>query len=100
MEGYTPSCTNDDAMSKGGAFSKQQMNDIVHFYCNDREEFKSLLFLDITFQLGRFYLLLTVYNNTWLFCEGTNTYPIMFRPLTLCMLKDQCAASKNEFYCP
>ena len=66
------------------------MNDIVNFCCNNRKGFKSLLFSVITFQLGRFYLLLTVYNNICLLYEGTNTCPVMLGPLTLRLLKDQC----------
>ena len=62
----------------------------VNFCCNSRKGFKCLLFSDITFQLGPFYLLLIVYNNTCLFYEGTNTCPVMLGPLILCMLKDQC----------
>ena len=77
-------------MPKIVAFTEQQMNDIVNFCCNDRKGFKSLLFSDIIFQLGPFYLLLTVYNITCLFCEGTNTCPVMLGPLILCLLKEQC----------
>ena len=66
------------------------MNDTVNFCCNDRKRFKSLLFSDITFLLGLFYLLLTVYNNTCLFYEGINTCPAMPWPLMLCLLRDQC----------
>ena len=72
-ERYIRSYFNDDGMPKIVTFTEQQMNDIVNFCCNDRKGFKSLLFSDITFQLGPFYLLLTVYNNTCLFYEGTNT---------------------------
>ena len=66
------------------------MNHIVNFCCNDRKGFESLPFSDITFQLGPFYLLLTIYNNKCLFYKGTNTCPIMLGPLMLCLLKDQC----------
>ena len=89
-ERYIRSYTNDDGIPKIVAFTEQQMNDIVNFCCNDRKGFKSLLFSDITFQLGHFYLLLTVYNNTCLFYEGTNTCPVMLGPLMLCLFKDQC----------
>ena len=88
-ERYIRSYTNDDGMLKIVAFTEQQMNDIVNFCCNDRKGFKSLLFSDITFQLGPFYLLLTVYNNTCLFHEGTNACPVMLGPLMLCMLKNR-----------
>ena len=77
-------------MPKIVAFTEQLLNDIVNFCCNDRKGFKSLLFSDITFHLGPFYLLLSVYNNTCLFYEGTNTCPVMLGPLMLCLLKDQC----------
>ena len=89
-ERYIRSYTNDDGMPKIITFTEQQMNGIVNFCCNDRKGFKSLLFSDITFQLGPFYLLLTVYNNTCLFYEGTNTCPVMLGPLMLCLLKEQC----------
>ena len=63
----------------------------MQFCCNDRKGFKSLLFSEIKFQLGLFFLFLTVYNNICLFFEGTNTCPVMLGPLMLCVLKDQCA---------
>ena len=87
---YIPCCPNDDAMPKIVAFTEQQINDIVRFCCNNREGFKFMLFSDITFQLGRFYFLLTVYNNTCLFYEGPITCPVMLGPLILCVLKEQC----------
>ena len=38
--------------------------------------------------------MLSVYNNTCLFYEGTNTCPVMLGPLMLCLLKDQCTYDK------
>ena len=90
-ERYIRSYTKDDGMPKTVAFTKQQMNDIINFCRNNGKGFKSLLFSDITFQFGPFYLLLTVYNNTCLFYKGTCTCPVMLEPLVLCMLTDQCA---------
>ena len=49
-----------------------------------------MLFIDITFQLGPFYLLLTAYQNTNLFVKATEGCPTMIGPLMLCMLKDEC----------
>uniref|UniRef100_A0A7M5WL89 Uncharacterized protein n=2 Tax=Clytia hemisphaerica TaxID=252671 RepID=A0A7M5WL89_9CNID len=88
-ERFIRSYTNDDSVPKIIAFTDQQMKEIVNFCCNDQEGFKSLLFTDITFRLGPFFLLLTIYNNTTLFTKGTKTCPVMLGPLMLCMLKDQ-----------
>ena len=51
---------------------------------------QSILFIDITFQLGPFYLLLTAYQNTILFVKATEECSTMIGPLMLCMLKDEC----------
>ena len=88
-ERFIRSYSNDDGSPKVIAFTDKQIDDLANFCCNSRAEFKSLLFADITFQLGPFYLLLTAYANTTLFTKGTENCPVMIGPLMLCMLKDK-----------
>lgn len=78
----------DDGSPKVIAITDQQINDLCNFCCNDIDGFTYLLFADLTFQLGPFYLLLTVYKNTTIYSKGTNTSPVMIGPLMLCMLKE------------
>ena len=49
-----------------------------------------MLFIDTTFQLGPFYIILTAYQNTTLFVKATEGCPTMIGPLMLCMLIDEC----------
>ena len=49
-----------------------------------------MLFIDITFELGPFYLLLTAYQNTTRFVKSTGACPTIIGPLMLFMLKDEC----------
>ncbi|XP_066919345.1 uncharacterized protein [Clytia hemisphaerica] len=86
---FVRSYTNDDGMPKFIAFLDQQIDDIINFCCNDTEGYRSLLFNDITFELGPFFLLLTVYTNTFLYTANTTTCPVMIGPMMLCLLKDQ-----------
>ena len=60
----TRSYTLDDGTPKVIAFIVKQLEDLANFCCLDKNQFKSMLFIDITFQLGPFYLLLTAYQNT------------------------------------
>ena len=69
---FIRSYTLDDGAPKFIAFMDKQLNSLVDFCCNDRIGFKSLMFCDLTFQLGPFYLLLTVHSKHAI-CER-NTY--------------------------
>ena len=90
QEIFIRSYTLDDGSPKVIAFTNKQLEDFANFCCSDINQFKWMLFLDITFQLGPFCLLLTAYQNTNLFVKATEGCPTMIGPLMLCMLKDEC----------
>lgn len=50
-----------------------------------------MLYVDVTFKLGPFFVLVTTYRNTTLFTKRSNppTCPVMLGPVMLCMLKDK-----------
>ena len=87
QEIFIRSYTLDNGSPKVIAFTDKQLEDLANFCCSDKNQFKSMLFIDITFQLGPFYLLLTAYQNTTLFVKATEGCPTMIGPLMLCMLK-------------
>ena len=45
-------------------FTDQQWDDIASFCCNDIHGHKAILYVDVTFQLGSFFVLVTSYQNT------------------------------------
>ena len=45
-------------------FTDQQIDNLVKFCCLKKQGFVSELGVDLTFQLGPFYLLVTCYKNT------------------------------------
>ena len=79
----------DDASPKVVLFTDGQLDDLVNFCCNERNGFKSLMYADITFNLGPFFLLVIAYKNTLLFTKNTETCPAMLGPMMLCLLKDE-----------
>ena len=79
----------DDESPKIVLFSDDQLEDLVNFCCNDLPGHKSMLFVDVTFQLGPFYVLQTSYQNTTLLHKTTGRCPAMIGPTMLCMLKDK-----------
>lgn len=79
----------DDDSPKVVLFTDDQVDDLVNFCCNDIHGHKSMLYVDVTFQLGPFYVLLTSYQNTTLVTKTTGRCPIMIGPTLLCMLKDK-----------
>ena len=87
-EKFIRSYTLDDGSPKVIAFLDRQLEDIANFCCNDVVNFKSLLYVDVTFQLGPFFLLVTAYRNTTLFMKGTDVSPSMIGPVMMCMLKE------------
>ena len=88
-ERFIRSYSLDDGSPKIIAYTDSQIDSLVDFCCNDTNGFKSLLYVDLTFQLGPFYMLLTVHTNTMLLNKRTNTCPVIIGPLMLCMLKDE-----------
>lgn len=80
----------DDASPKVVLFTDEQLEDIVNFCCNDVEGHKSLLYVDVTFQLGPFFLMMITYKNTTLYTKrDPSICPLMIGPMMLCMLKDK-----------
>ena len=81
----------DDDSPKVILFTDNQLDDLVNFCCNDVGGHKSLLYVDVTFQLGPFFVLMTTYKNTTLFTKRSDppTFPLMIGPMMLCMLKDK-----------
>ena len=45
--------------------------------------------MDLTFQLGPFYLLVTSYKNTVLQVKGTNRHPSCIGPVMICLTKEE-----------
>lgn len=58
-------------------FTDQQVDDTVRFCCRKKPNLISELGMDITFQLGPFYLLVTTYKNPMLNGKGTS-HPLLF----------------------
>lgn len=79
----------DDDSPKVVLFTDDQVDDIVNFCCNDIPGHKSPLYVDVTFKLGPFYVLMTSYKNTTLISKTTGACPVMVGPILLCMLKDK-----------
>ena len=70
-------------------FTDRQLNNIVKFCCHNKANQVSELGVDLTFQLGPFYLLVTTFKNTVLRVKGTNTHPSFLGPVMICMTKEQ-----------
>ena len=81
----------DDESPKVILFTDEQLDDIANFCCNDIDGHNSILYVDVTFQLGPFFVLVTSYRNTSLHTKNANppTCPVMLGPIMLCMLKDK-----------
>lgn len=81
----------DDKSPKVILFTNEQVEDIVNFCCNKVDGHMSMLYVDVTFKLGPFFVLVTTYRNTTLFTKRSNppTCPVMLGPVMLCMLKDK-----------
>ena len=70
-------------------FTDQQVDDIVRFCCHKKPNLVSELAMDITFQLGPFYLLVTTFKNPMLTVKGTSHPPSLLGPVMVCMTKDE-----------
>lgn len=80
----------DEDSPKVILFTNDQVDDIVNFCCNDVDGHRSLLYVDITFQLGPFFVMMLTYKNTTLYTKrDPATCPLMVGPMMLCMLKDK-----------
>ena len=88
-ERYVRAYSLDDSSAKVVLFTDTQVDDIINFCCNDSDGYKSLLYADITFELGPFFLLTTSYKNTALIDRKSGSSPTMIGPMMLCLLKDK-----------
>ena len=69
-------------------FTDRQLNNIVKFCCHNKADQVSELGVDVTFQLGPFYLL-TTFKNTVLRVKGANNHPSFLGPVMICMTKEE-----------
>ena len=74
-------------------FTDQQWDDIASFCCNDIHGHKAILYVDVTFQLGSFFVLVTSYQNTTLYTKKSSppVCPVLLGPIMLCTLKDKAS---------
>ena len=84
----------DDDSPKVILFTNEQLANIVNFCCNDIDGHKSILYADVTFQLGPFFVLVTSYRNTTLYTKRSSpppplVCPILLGPVMLCTLKEK-----------
>ena len=81
----------DDDSPKVILFTDEQLADTANFCCNDVDGHKSILYTDINFQLGLFFVLVTLHRNTTLNskCSSPPVCPILLAPIMLCVLKDK-----------
>lgn len=70
-------------------FTDGQLDNIVKFCCHDRVNEVSELGVDVTFQLGPFYVLVTSFKNTVLRVKGENNHPSFLGPVMICMTRDE-----------
>ena len=68
-------------------FTDQQIDNLVKFCCLKKEEFVSERGVDLTFQLGPFYLLVTSYKNTLLEVKDRRCSPSFLGPVMICLTK-------------
>lgn len=70
-------------------FTNRQLNNIVKFCSHRRPNQISELGVDLTFQLGPFYVLITSYQNTVLKVKGTDRHPCCIAPVMICLTKEE-----------
>lgn len=70
-------------------FTDQQTDDIIRFCCYKKCNFVSELGLDVTFQLGPFYLPVTTNKNPLPTVKGTSHPPSLLGQVMVCMTKDE-----------
>ena len=70
-------------------FRDRQMNNIVKFCCHKKANRVSELGVDVTFQLGPFYLLVTSFRNTMLWVKSSGNHPSFLGPVMACMTKEE-----------
>lgn len=71
-------------------FTDRQMDNLIKFCCHSRPGWVSKLGVDVTFQLGPFYLLVTTFRNTLLEAKRSSNAPAFPGPMMICMTKEEC----------
>ena len=71
-------------------FTDRQMDNLIKFCCHSRPGWVSELGVDVTFQLGPFYLLVTTFRNTLLEAKRSSNAPAFPGPMMICMTKEEC----------
>ena len=86
----------DDDSPKVVVFTDEQFDDIANFCCNGIDVHKSILYVDVTFQLRPFFVLVTSYRNTTLYTKNSSppVCRVLLGPIMLCMLKDKASYIK------
>ena len=69
-------------------FSDEQIKDLKKFCCNEDGP-NSPLCIDMTFNLGNFYVVVTTYKRLQLLTKRSNNEPIILGPVMMCMKKDR-----------
>ena len=84
-------------------FSDEQLKEIQKFCCN-QEGSNTPLCVDMTFNLGNFYVVVTTYRHLQLVTKRSGKEPVIMGPVMLCMKKDratyQSLFQKIVSHCP
>lgn len=84
-------------------FSDEQLKDIQKFCCNE-EGPNTPFCVDMTFNLGNFYVVVTTYRHLQLVTKRSDKEPVILGPVMLCMKKDratyQSLFQKIISHCP
>ena len=70
-------------------YTDRQIDNVVKFSCHSKAGLVSELALDVTFQLGPFYVLVTTYKNTFLKVKNGTNSPTCVGPIMVCMTKEE-----------
>ena len=70
-------------------FTARKLKNIVTFCFDERVNGVSELGVDVTFQLGHFYVLVTSFKNTVLRVKGANNQPSFLGPVMICITRDE-----------
>ena len=75
-------------------FNQHVISNIANFCCTSDGNYKSALFWDFTFDLGKsppYYFLALSFQNTTLLNKATKKCPVMLGPVLICHRKDENA---------
>ena len=84
-------------------FSKEQIDDIAKFCTNDNN-INSPFCVDMTYDIGNFYVVVTTYRHMQLESQETGKEPVLIGPVMICSKKTretyQCLFQKMTNVCP